>query len=56
MYNVDIDILMATFNGDKYLAEQIDSICKQSYDSWRLYIHDDGSTDKTIEGICCPLP
>lgn len=46
-----IAILMATFNGEKYLAEQIDSLLAQTYQDWHLYIHDDGSKDKTIDII-----
>ena len=42
-----IDILMATFNGEKYLREQIDSILNQTYKNFRLLISDDGSTDAT---------
>lgn len=44
-----IDILLATFQGEKYLAEQIESILAQTYSDWRLMIHDDGSSDGTIE-------
>jgi len=43
-----IDILLSTYNGEKYLSEQIDSILNQSYQSWRLLIRDDGSTDTTL--------
>ena len=43
-----IDILMATYNGEKYLAEQIESIINQSYTNWHLYIQDDCSTDRTL--------
>ena len=46
-----IGILMATFNGDKYIKEQFDSILNQTYKSWKLIIHDDGSTDLTIDII-----
>ena len=46
-----VDILMATYNGEKYIAEQIASILAQTTHNWRLLIHDDGSTDKTTE-IC----
>ena len=42
-----IDILMATYNGEKYLREQIDSILEQSYTEFRLLISDDCSTDDT---------
>lgn len=44
-----IDILMATYNGEKYLEEQLASIENQTYTHWRLVVHDDGSTDKTWE-------
>ena len=46
-----IAVLMATFNGESYLPEQIDSILCQSNKDWELFIHDDGSTDKTLEII-----
>ncbi len=39
---------MATYNGEKYIAEQIESIIKQSYTKWHLYIQDDCSTDATV--------
>ena len=42
---------MATYNGGKYLSEQIDSIFKQTYHDWKLYIRDDGSSDDTINII-----
>lgn len=38
---------MATYNGERYLGEQIDSILNQTYQQWCLYIHDDGSKDAT---------
>ena len=42
-----VDILLATYNGEKYLKEQIDSILEQTYSDFRLLISDDGSTDDT---------
>lgn len=42
---------MATYNGERYLSEQIDSILKQTYTNWVLFIKDDGSDDKTMEII-----
>ncbi|MBN4076889.1 glycosyltransferase family 2 protein [Mariprofundus ferrooxydans] len=39
---------MATFNGDAFLKQQLDSICMQD-GSWHLIIRDDGSTDLTAE-------
>lgn len=46
-----VAILMSTYNGEKYLTEQIESIVNQSFPNWVLYIRDDGSTDKTTEII-----
>lgn len=46
-----IDILLATYNGEKYLREQIESILNQTYSNIRLIISDDGSIDRTIEII-----
>lgn len=43
-----VDILMATFNGSKYLREQIDSILDQTFQDFKIIIHDDGSTDETV--------
>ena len=47
--NPKIEILMATYNGEKYVGEQIDSIINQTYENWKLLIRDDNSTDKTLE-------
>lgn len=40
-------ILMATFNGERHLREQLDSLFTQSSKEWTLYVHDDGSDDDT---------
>ena len=47
MENKTIDVLMATYNGEKYVAEQIESILNQTYSAIRLLISDDASTDGT---------
>jgi len=46
-----ISVVMATFNGEKYINEQIDSILKQSYPKFELIIVDDHSTDNTVSII-----
>lgn len=46
-----VDILLASYNGSKFISSQILSIIAQDYKSWNLIIHDDGSTDNTIEII-----
>ena len=40
-------IMLALYNGEKYIKEQIESIINQDYDNWRLIIQDDGSTDQS---------
>ena len=42
-----VAVLLATYNGEKYLAEQIDSLLRQTYTDFCVYIHDDGSKDET---------
>lgn len=42
-----VDILLATYNGEKYLVEQLESILSQTYSNFRLLISDDFSTDGT---------
>ncbi|MCI7678181.1 MAG: glycosyltransferase family 2 protein [Streptococcus orisratti] len=46
-----VNILMSTYNGEKFLTEQIESIRQQTVTDWTLYIRDDGSSDKTPEII-----
>ena len=48
MKDATIAILMATYNGERYLAEQLDSLLAQTCQDWHLYVHDDGSQDGTI--------
>lgn len=40
-----VDILLAAFNGERYLAEQITSLFHQSYANIHLIVRDDASTD-----------
>lgn len=44
-----VNIVMATYNGENYLREQMESILNSSYTDWSLYIFDDGSTDMTVD-------
>jgi glycosyltransferase involved in cell wall biosynthesis len=46
-----ISIAMATYNGAKYIGEQLISICKQDYSPYELVVCDDCSTDNTLEII-----
>lgn len=44
-------IMMATYNGEDFIKEQIESILQQTYQNWQLLIRDDGSHDNTISII-----
>lgn len=44
-----LSIALATYNGEKYLREQLDSILKQSIQDFELVITDDSSTDSTLK-------
>jgi len=46
--DVKIAILLPTYNSEKYLREQIDSLILQSYSNWHLWVRDDGSSDSTL--------
>ncbi|MCX2747051.1 glycosyltransferase family 2 protein [Arthrobacter sp. MI7-26] len=41
-------VLLATFDGARYLRQQLDSIAAQSHRHWRLIVADDGSRDGTL--------
>lgn len=47
----EVDILLASYNGEKFIAEQIDSLLAQTFQEFRLLIRDDGSSDRTPEII-----
>lgn len=43
-----VQILMATFNGEKYISEQIESILNQTVQDIQILVRDDGSSDCTV--------
>lgn len=56
-----ISIAMATYNGAKYLLEQLDSLAVQTHPPCELVVTDDGSTDDTLEilhkfALCASFP
>lgn len=46
-----IEILLSTYNGEKYIKEQLNSVLRQSYNDFEILIRDDGSRDGTINII-----
>lgn len=46
-----IDILMATYNGERFVGEQIESVQAQTYQNWRLLVSDDCSSDGTLDVV-----
>ncbi len=42
---------MATYNGERFLRQQLDSILAQSNQDWQLLVRDDGSNDNTVHII-----
>ncbi len=46
-----IDILLSTYNGERFLVDLFNSLCNQTFRNWKLIVRDDGSEDKTLEII-----
>jgi len=46
-----LSVVMTTYNGEKYLKAQLDSIFSQTFQDFQLIISDDHSTDKTLDII-----
>jgi hypothetical protein len=47
-----VEVLLATYNGERFLGEQIDSILAQDYPRLRILVRDDGSQDATWSILC----
>ena len=46
--NSSVAILMSTYNGQQFLAAQLQSIEQQTHKNWRVVLSDDGSSDDTL--------
>ena len=44
-----VSVLICTYNGERFLKEQLDSIGRQTHSAWIVAVSDDGSTDSTLE-------
>lgn len=45
----NITIVLCTYNGERFLQAQLDSIALQTFQDWNLWVSDDGSSDRTLE-------
>lgn len=43
-----VAVLLATYNGEKYLSEFLESLSAQSFKGFELFVRDDGSSDRTL--------
>jgi rhamnosyltransferase len=48
---ISVQILLATYNGARFLREQLDSLFNQTFQDFTVLIRDDGSTDNTVQII-----
>jgi glycosyltransferase involved in cell wall biosynthesis len=48
---IKVAVLLATYNGSKYIREFLDSLVDQTETDFKLIVRDDGSTDDTLEII-----
>ena len=46
-----IDIIMPNYNKAEFISEAVDSVVKQTYKNWYLYIMDGGSTDSSLQKL-----
>ena len=44
-----VNVLLATYNGEKFLQAQIESIINQTYSDWKIFARDDCSKDRTVD-------
>ena len=48
MENKKVAVIMSTYNGEKFIREQLDSILAQTYKNIEIIVRDDGSKDNTV--------
>ena len=48
MKNCEVLVLLATYNGEKFVREMIDSVINQDADSFHIILSDDASSDSTV--------
>ena len=51
MSDKKVAVIMSTYNGEKFIKEQLDSILNQTYKNIEIIVRDDGSKDGTVQII-----
>lgn len=49
--NLEVAVLLSTYNGSCHIIEQLESLARQKYKNFRVYVRDDGSTDDTVQKL-----
>ena len=49
MSQYKVSVIMASYNGEKYISDAIQSLLDQTFQDWELVICDDCSTDNTYQ-------
>ena len=47
--NKNVAVVLSTYNGEKWIKEQLDSILNQTYPNIQIFVRDDGSKDGTLQ-------
>lgn len=47
-FMLKVSVVVATYNGGRFIKEQLDSILNQTYPIHEVIVKDDGSTDNTV--------
>ena len=51
MADKKVAVIMSTYNGEKFIREQMDSILEQTYKNIEIIVRDDGSFDVSFSGV-----
>ena len=46
-----VAVVMSTYNGEKYVREQLESVLAQDYENVSVFVRDDGSRDETLQVV-----
>ena len=47
--NKEVAVVISTYNGEKWIKDQLDSIINQTYKNIKIFVRDDGSKDGTLD-------